>query len=111
MLATAPAAATNTGWATYYTNSSGILHFVHPNGTGYCASLFYPTTGAKSLAGLSNITTGNITFTAGVTAVVYGASGNSLNASPTVLGEPSFWIPAIGPNGQLLSIPTYTRSS
>lgn len=98
-------------WATYYVNNSGILNFVHPNGTGYVASTFYPATGAKSVAGLSNIVTGNITFTAGVNTVVYGASGNSLNSLPTVLGEPSFWIPAIGPNGQLLSIPTYTRSS
>lgn len=98
-------------WATYYTNGSGILRFVHPNTTDYVASTFYPETGVKDVAGISNVTTGHITFTAGVNTVVYGASGNNLNTLPTVLGEPNFWIKAFGPNGQLLSIPAYTRTA
>ncbi len=110
-LVSTPPAASSNGWATYYTNTSGILRFVHPNGTDYVASTFYPATGAKTLAGLSNVATGNIAFSAGINAVVYGSSGNSLNSAPTVLGEPSFWIPVIGPNGQLLSMPAYTRSA
>lgn len=105
------AAASGGNWATYYVNNSGILRFVHPNTTDYVASTFYPTTGAKTVGGLSNVTTGNITFTAGVNTVVYGASGNSLNSLPTVLGEPNFWIAAFGPNGQLVSLPAYTRST
>ena len=98
-------------WATYYVNTSGILRYVHPNGTNYVASTFYPETGVKDVAGVSNVTTGHITFTAGVNAVVYGASGNNLNTAPTVLGEPALWVKAFGPNGQLLAVPAYTRSA
>ncbi len=99
-------------WTVYYADPSGILRFYNPLNSGvYVANTFYPVTGVKDVAGLSNVTTGHITFTAGVNAVVYGASGNNLNAAPTVLGEPNFWIAAIGPNGQLLSVPTYTRTA
>lgn len=109
--AVSPLASGSTLWATYYTNASGIQRFVHPNTTDYVASTFFPETGAKSAAGLSNISTGNITFTAGVNTVVYGASGNSLNSLPTVLGEPRMWIKAFGPNGELIAFPAYTRTA
>ncbi len=100
------------GWTVYYADPSGILRFYNPLNSGtFVASTFYPVTGVKDVAGVSNVTTGHITFTAGVNAVVYGASGNNLNTAPTVLGEPNFWIAAVGPNGQLLSVPAYTRTA
>ena len=105
-----PLASGSTLWATYYTNASGIQRFIHPNTTDYVASTFYPETGAKSTAAVSNVVTGNITFTAGVNTVVYGGSGNSLNSLPTVLGEPTMWIKAFGPNGEKLAFPAYTRT-
>jgi hypothetical protein len=66
-----------TGVASYYVNASGVLRFVHANGTSYVASTFYPT----------NITGVN-TGTANV----------------------SLWIPVVGPSGQLLAIPAYSRT-
>ncbi len=115
MLSTAPTitplVSGSTKWATYYVNASGIQRFVHPNTTDYVASTFYPETGVKDVAGISNVSTGHITFTAGVNTVVYGASGNNLNTLPTVLGEPTMWIKAFGPNGELLSLPAYTRTA
>lgn len=95
------------GIATYYTNNSGILRFVHPNGTDYVASTFYPTTGAKSVVATGLGVFNNVTTSA--SGLLYGTTGTYLY--PTVLGEPNFWINAIGPNGQLLSIPAYTRSA
>ncbi len=99
-------------WTVYYADPSGILRFYNPLNSGtFVASTFYPVTGAKATGGLSNVTTGHVTFTAGIDTVVYGASGNAFTSGPTVLGEPNFWIAAIGPNGQLLSVPAYTRTN
>lgn len=99
------------GQFTYYVNQSGVLRYITTGSADRPVASVYPETGAKSLAGLSNVSTGNITFTAGVNTVVYGASGNSLNSLPTVLGEPTMWIRAFGPNGELLAVPAYTRGA
>lgn len=99
-------------WTVYYADPSGILRFYNPLTSGvYVASTFYPVTGAKATGGLSNVVTGAATLTAGISVVVYGASGNAYTSGPTVLGEPTMWIAAIGPNGQLLSVPAYTRTN
>lgn len=94
----------------YYTNLSGILHFITSGGSVYPVGTYLPSTGLKSTGALSNVVTGNAVF-AGINSVVYGASGNSFNSAPTVLGEPSFWLPFTGPNGQLLAVPAYTRTN
>ena len=106
LISTPPAASAN-GWATYYTNQSGIMRFVHPNGVDYVASTFYPETGAKTAAGASNIVTGITTIPAIVN--IYGTSGSSLGVTQIVLGEPKAWIKVFGPNGELLATPAYTR--
>lgn len=97
------------GIFTYYVNQSGILRFNTTGGQDRCASTFYPETGLKATGGLSNVSTGAATLTAGISAIVYGSSGNAFAAGPTVLGEPTLWVKAFGPNGELLAIPAYTR--
>ena len=97
-----------TGWYSYYVNASGQLMCQPPStGTPFAAVSSYPTTGAREA-----VTTGlgvwnNVAGAA--SGVFYGTTG--VNLLPTVLGAPQYWVSAIGPGGQLLSIPAYTRTS
>lgn len=101
-------AASAGSWATYYANSSGILRFVHPNATDYVASTFFPDSGIRS-----NVTAVSGFLNAGaavpVTGIFYGGTGVNPSVAPRVLGEPSMWIKAFGPNGELIALPAYTR--
>lgn len=104
------AGASGGNWMTYYVNSSGILNFVHPNGTNYVASTFFPDSGVRSA-----VTAVSGYFNAGaavpVTGIFYGGTGVNPSVAPRILGEPSIWIKAFGPNGELISLPGYLRTS
>lgn len=95
----------------YYVNQSGALRFINTGGFDQPAAGAYSATGVKATGGVSNISTGNAVFTAGINAVIYGNSGNALAAGPTILGEPTAWVNITGPNGELWAYPAYTRTT
>lgn len=99
-------APSTTGWFSYYVNASGQLLCQANNGDVFSPSSSYALTGAREA-----VTTGNVIFNdvTTVTGHVYGGTGTYLY--PTLLGEPNFWVSALGPQGQLLAVPAYTRSS
>lgn len=102
-------APSTTGWWSYYVNSTGQLLCQPPAGGpdvfSPVSSFAFSGTREVVSTGLGTITTvGNVG-----TGLFYGTTG--LYQYPTFLGAPNMWIKAWGPNGELLSLPAYTRSS
>lgn len=100
-------AQSTTGWFNYFCNASGQLMCQPPVGNPYQVAASYATTGGRDAisTGLGLMTTvGNVG-----TGLFYGSTGDY--RYPTFLGAPNYWISATGPQGQLLALPAYTRSS
>lgn len=97
------------GWFSYYVNSSGQLLCQPSEGAGgvFSPAASFALTGTREVVstGLGTFpTVGNV-----ATGLFYGTTG--LYQYPTFLGAPNMWVKAWGPNGELLSLPAYTRSS
>lgn len=101
------AQAANTGWYNYFVNASGQLMCQPPVGDPFQAAASYATTGAREVVSSGLGIFNNVTST--VTGIFYGTTGQ--DTRPTLLGAPNYWISAVGPQGQLLAIPAYTRSA
>lgn len=94
--------------ASYYVNTSGILNFIDPNGTAYVASTFYPATTAESVVSTGiSILGGTASYQ--VTGIAFGTTGSFVKN--VFLGQPTMWIKAFGPNGEMIALPAYSRSS
>lgn len=93
-----------------YSNSSGILIAKNEYGTTYQVGT--QSTGNIAMAG-QTVATGFGYFPSNVlpnavTGVFYGSTGTY--KVPTLLGTPAGFLPFIGPSGELIAIPYFTRS-
>lgn len=93
--------------ARYFADASGRLRYVNSAGTVVDPNTYFITTIQKNhvSSGLGAVQGGPAASY--VTGYFYGSTGTA--AYSTILGEPTMWIKAIGPSGQLLAIPAYTR--
>ena len=104
----APASLNVTGTYSYFANASGALMVKLNDLSTRQASTNFATTGLDSAVTFISGAM-NAGATIPVTGVFYGTTGTSVY--PRMLGAPSYWIQAFGPQGQLLAVPAYVRTS
>ena len=103
----APAALNVSGTYSYWANASGALQVTLADLSVRNATTIFAQTGTREVVSTG---LGVMTSVGAVgTGLFYGTTG--LYQYPTFLGAPNMWIKSWGPNGELLSLPAYTRSA